>query len=151
MWKKTVGFILSLAMLFMFITGVCAAENNPQKVDTSPTRFIEKDIRIAPLFAYTQSTYTSLAIDSGNAWCYASLTGYEGITSRIDITIYLQKRFLLFWTTDTTWSGTFYDYEAYMYELRTVPGGTYRVKAVYVAYDGSASETITEYSATVTY
>ena len=151
MWKKTIGFILSLAMLLILMTGVYAAENNPQKVVTGFSHFIEKDIRIAPLFVYTQSTYTNLSIDSDEALCYASLTGYEGVTTRIDITIYLQKRVLFFWTTDTSWSDTFYDYEASMYQLHLVSSGTYRVKAVYVAYSGSNSETITEYSPTVTY
>lgn len=151
MWKKTIGFILGLAMLFMLTMGVYAAEYNPQKVGTVSTGSITRNIGIIPLLLYTEGTYTSLGITSGDALCIASLTGYEGVTTRIDITVYLQKRVLLFWTTDTSWSDTFYDYEASMYELHIVPSGTYRVKAVYVAYSGSNKETITEYSPTVTY
>lgn len=151
MWKKTIGFILSLTMMFALMTGIYAAESNFKKADTAYIASLTQNIGVMPLFLYTEGTYTSLSIDSGSAWCYGNVIGIDGVTTRIDITLYLQKRVLLFWTTDTSWSDTFYDYEASMYQLHLVSSGTYRVKAVYVVYSGSDSETITEYSATVTY
>jgi hypothetical protein len=56
---------------------------------------------------YTNSTYTNLAIVSGNATCIASFTGYPGITSKVEISMYLQKKFLIFWLTEDSWSQTY--------------------------------------------
>ncbi len=151
MWKKPIGFLLCLVLLFLPTMNVNAAENESQKTIPINTSIIEQDSVILPLFAYTRSTYTSLSILSGTASCVTSLTGYQGTTTNVEITMYLEKRFLFFWLTETSWSGTFNSYSGSMYEQHSVSGGTYRVKAVYVAYNGTASETITEYSSTVTY
>ena len=150
MQKKMVGFLLSLVLIFIPLMSVNAAEN------VSPNDILGNDFKIqeniySPLSLYTRNIYTGLDINSGNAMCTASLTGYQGVTTKIEITMYLEKRFLFFWFTDTSWSATFYSNNALMNRQCSISGGTYRVKAVYVAYSGTASETMTEYSETVAY
>ena len=66
----------------------------------------------------------------------------------------LQKKggFLnLFWNDVVTWTQTFNDYKGALSKSYNVSGGTYRIRADYVAYKGSASETITAYSSEVKY
>lgn len=148
MFKKRIGLVLCLALLLVPIMG---ATDNAAVIASSGNNFTTQGNAIVPLAAYTRSTYTNLAIVSGTATCVASLTGFSGITTQVDITMYLEKRYLFIWMTDTSWSQTFYSYSGSMSEQHSVSSGTYRVKAVYVAYSGSNSETITGYSDTITY
>ena len=70
------------------------------------------------------------------------------------ITMTLQKKggFLnLFWNDVATWSQTFYNYKGVLSKSHNVSDGTYRIRAVYVAYKGADSETITENSSNVKY
>lgn len=152
MLKKMIGLFLCLVLLLLPIVGVNAEDNESYKTYSTDTNYVTYNNAIVPLSAYTKSTYTNLAIVSGSATCVASLTGYPGITTKVEITMYLEKKqFLFFWFTDASWSETFYSYNAAMSKQWSVSGGTYRVKAVYVAYSGTESETITGYSSTVTY
>jgi hypothetical protein len=150
MQKKMVGFLLSLLLIFIPLMSVNAAEDVSRSDSFSNDLMIQENV-YSPLSLYVRNTYTGLDINSSNAICTASLTGYQGVTTKIEITMYLEKRFLFFWFTDTIWSATFYSNSALLNEQHGISSGTYRVKAVYVAYSGTASETITEYSETVAY
>ncbi len=102
---------------------------------------------IQPLYDYTASHVTNLTISGGTASCKASLTGYSGTTSKIEITMTLQKKTLLWWSNVESWTGTYNTYYGSLTKSKAVDSGTYRVKAVYKVYSGSKSETITGYSA----
>ena len=110
---------------------------------------------ITPSWAYISDTTTTLSISgSGVATCTAKITGYSGTTTKVQITVTLQKKggFLnLFWTDVTQWSQTFDNYYGTLSKSYNVSSGTYRIRAVYVAYKGSDSETITAYSSEVKY
>lgn len=111
-------------------------------------------ISIAPYTAYTKSTSTNLTVSSGQASASAKFTGYPGTTTKVSITMTLQKQgFLgLYWSDVASWTQTLNSYNATMGKsYGGLSGGTYRVKAVYTAYSGSASETFTEYSGNVKY
>ena len=58
----------------------------------------------------------------------------------------LQKHTFLWWSTVETWEGTFNDFFGTLSETIHVGSGTYRVKADFTVYSGSASEDITMYS-----
>lgn len=97
-----------------------------------------------PRFSYTAYTATSLEITTnGVAYCTANVEGYYGTTTKIHIEMKLQKHTVLWWSTQETWEGTFNDYVGALAKTKTVGSGTYRVKAVYTVYSGSASEEIT--------
>lgn len=104
---------------------------------------------VTPNWAYTNDTLTALSISgSGVATGTAKITGYSGTTTKITITMYLEKKgFLgLFWSETASWTQTFNDYKGALSKSYNVSGGTYRIRAVYIAYKGTASETITAYS-----
>lgn len=102
---------------------------------------------VQPRWSYTNVTFVGLSIPtSGQAVCTADAEGYPGITTKIYIKMTLQKYTFLWWSTVETWEGTFNgDYGA-LSEIIQVGSGTYRVKADYTVYSGSASEDITMYS-----
>jgi len=145
MWEKAIGLMLGIVLVFSVMATV-----NAQGIGDS----INPDDPIVGTYAlYTKSTRTDLSISSGQASALAIFNGYNGITTKVTITMTLQKQgFLgLWWTDEASWTETFNNYNATMDRKATVSGGTYRVKAVYTAYGGSASETFTEYSLNVKY
>ena len=138
MWKKAVSLMLVAVLVLSAATVVSAQSIDTAEQAPVPTRM-----------AYISSTNTSLTISSGQASAYARLIGYPGTTTKISITMTLQKQgFLgLYWSDVTGWSDTFYSSTATMSRTHSgLSGGTYRLKAVYTAYSGNASETVTEYS-----
>lgn len=158
MWKKTIGLVLCLAVLSLPMMNVCAVNDELEVTDSVEVSAPLQDSASTPgssegtlKLVYTNSIYTNLAIVSGNATCIAGFTGYPGITNKVEISMYLQKRFLIFWLTEDNWSQTYYNYSATMSHQTGVSGGTYRVKAIYIAFSGAESETVTGYSSTVTY
>ena len=102
---------------------------------------------VQPRFNYTSYTYVALELTAnGTAYCLADVEGYDGITTKIHIKMILQKSVQRRWTDKATWEGTFNDVWGALDESVTVTTGTYRVKAIYTVYSGSAYEEITAYS-----
>ena len=104
---------------------------------------------IQPYYEYTSYNKANLDISGGQATCESTISGYSGITTKVTITMYLEKKTLWWWSTQASWTGTFNSYRGALSKNYAVGGGTYRVRAVYVAYSGSNSETITGYSVEV--
>ena len=105
-----------------------------------------------PYLTYINTATTILGIDNGVANGGASIICYSTV-NKITITMYLEKKGLLglYWTTVTSWDRTFYASDAFFSASSSVSSGTYRIRAVYVAYSGSASESVTGYSPEVKY
>lgn len=102
---------------------------------------------VQPRWSYTNVTFVGLSIpSSGYAVCTADAEGYPGTTTKIYIKMTLQKHTFLWWSTVETWEGTFNDFFGTLSETIHVGSGTYRVKADFTVYSGSASEDITMYS-----
>ena len=130
MCKKLISLALCIVMLFSFSV-VASAE----------------DDGVAPVFDYTNMTATSILYSSGKFYCEASADGYSGITTKIEITMTLQKKGLLWWSKVESWSGTYNkSYATLSKSYATTKSGKYRVKAVYKVYSGSDSEKITSYT-----
>jgi len=103
-------------------------------------------------FSYTGMTVTSIIIKNGTAICTASIEGYPGTTTKVEIEMTLQKRtLLLFWSDQVTWTKTASGYYAGLEKSKSIDSGTYRTKAVYTAYSGSAKEVTTGYSSDLKY
>jgi hypothetical protein len=139
MLKRTLGILLFCVLLFGAVAPVTV---NAAIVSSD----LDDDLTL--YMAYTRSTTQSLSISGGQAVATASITGYPSTTTKVKITLYLEKRGLLglYWTTTESWSQTFNNYSGTLCKTYSVSSGTYRVRAVYVAYSGSSSETITGYS-----
>lgn len=105
--------------------------------------------------AYTLETKTLISISGGKAHCTGSLTGYQGITTKVDITLTLQRKL----ASSSTWTNyynhpkqTFNSYRGTAtFSKDIVRGYQYRTRAVYTAWAGTKSETFTEYSGAMAY
>jgi len=143
MRKKTLAIILSLVLLLGFSIPIQAV--NPPELQQNI------DDELVLRYAYTNHVVTNLSIASNIAYIDASLSGYPGTTTKVEITAKLQKKTLLFfWSDVESWSGTFNTYRGSIYKAYGVSSGTYRVVATYKAYSGSASETINAQSGNAT-
>ena len=143
MRKKTlVALLLSLVLLFGF--SVPAQAGIPPEVQQ------DNGDELVLYYAYTNSTCTHLSVSSGKAYILGDVVGYYGITTKIEITLTLQKKTLLFfWSDVASWSATFNTYDGILNKVYSVSNGTYRVAATYKVYRGSAYETINEQTASV--
>ena len=105
--------------------------------------------------SYTNATQTLIGISGSKATCIGSLTGYQGITTKVEITLTLQRKL----SSSSTWSDyynhpkqTFNDYRGTATCTKDIVRGyQYRTKAVYTAWSGTKSETFTEYSGAMAY
>ena len=136
MWKKVIAVLVSVTLLctsFLCVSAQTVSSDNAE---------------IAPLLQFTKNTTTILVISGGQASAAASFSGDKGTTTKVVITMTLQKKgFLgLWWSDEASWTETFNSYNASMNRKHSVSDGTYKVKAEYVAYSGSKSETVTDYS-----
>ena len=127
MRKSLVSLILVLVLLFIGSFAVNAADS---------------DIASQPRYSYTNSAASTLSISNGIACCTADLTGYQS-TTKIKITIELQKKGGLWWNEVDTWTVTYYDNTAILSKSCAVSSGKYRAKSTFVVYCGNDSETIT--------
>ena len=113
----------------------------------STTLMVSAENQVQPRWSYTNFTFVGLEVTTaGTAYCTANVDGYDGITTKVHIEMKLQKYTVLWWSTQETWEGTFNDYYGTLVKTKSVGSGTYRVKAVFTVYSGSASEEITSYS-----
>ena len=144
MSKRIVSLFLSALLLFCCALGASATNENriADEKEDPPTRF-----------SYINGTVTGLNISvGGTAYCGADLVGYPGVTTKVEIELKLQKRFLLlFWTDEATWSQAFNSYTGTLSKSVNVSSGTYRVQATYTAYSGTKTETTTGTSPSQTY
>lgn len=134
MYKKFISLILSAVLLLGFSTNT----------------FAVREPEIQPYYAYTQSYKTTLSISGGKAYCMAKLTGVSGTTTKVKITMTLEKKVLFWWSEKETWTQTFNSYNGTLSKTYIDTGsGTYRVNAEYIVYCGAKSETITDTSLAV--
>jgi len=151
--RKILAMAIAVCVLFSCAISVNAQANESL---TDGRIWIENNSdEIGSRFSYTNSTATTLSISSsGVSTSTARLNGYQGTTTKVDITMTLQRKgglFNLFWNDVTTWSQTFNSHSGTLSRTYNVSSGTYRVKAVYKAFSGNNSETITSYSGEVKY
>lgn len=144
MSKKIAALILSVVLIF---SAAMVAGAEGARAPVSPASSSEGEPGIQPLFDYTNTTTASLKISNGTAACVTTITGYYGVTTKIEIKMTLQKKFLLWWNTEESWSTTINDYYGGLSKTTaSVDSGTYRVKVEFTVYSGSKSEEITTYS-----
>ena len=104
---------------------------------------------IQPYYTYTESVNTMLKISNGTATCVSSILGKTG-TTKVKITMTLEKKVLFWWSEKETWTQTFNSKNGTLSKTYSVAdSGTYRITAEYVAYSSSGSETINDTSAEV--
>ena len=107
---------------------------------------------VQPRLTYTNYAVTALDITTnGVAYCTAYAEGHTQLATKVHIKMILQKHTVLWWSNQETWEGTFNTSYGALSETASVKKGTYRVKAIYTVYSGSASEEIEAFSQEKTY
>lgn len=144
MFKKMLAAVMAGIMLMSSSAAAVAAQPLDGEVWMQPAAIVEDELM--PLYSYTQSAAASLDISNGVATCLATLKGYSGTTTKIEVTMTLQKKTALWWPDVISWSTTYNNYYMNLSRSESVSSGTYRVKAEFKVYNGSKSETVTVYS-----
>lgn len=128
MFKK----FLALVMCLVLICGigiVASAESSESLVQ--------------PRYSYTSGISATLRDSSGKALCVGNVLGYNDITTKVVLTMTLQKKtLLLFWSTEKEWTTTVNSYTAALSKTVAVDSGTYRVKVEAKVYSGSNYENV---------
>lgn len=143
MLKRIAAIILSTIILCS--TGLIV---NAEGV-AHPTTIANNISGIQPYYEYANIVTATLSKSNGKAVCNANVIGYNGTTTKIKITMTLQKKTLLWWSTVDEWTTTVNSYQAVFSKTRAVNSGKHRVKVCAIVYSGSNSETININSATV--
>lgn len=123
--------ILALVMCLVLMCGmgvVASAETAENKVQ--------------PRYSYTNIITATLTNSGGKALCGADVEGYSGTTTKIVITMTLQKKTLLWWSEVEEWTTTSNTFYATLVKTATVDSGKHRVKVEATVYSGSNSEEV---------
>lgn len=99
--------------------------------------------QVQPRYSYTSGISATLRNSNGKALCVGDVLGYNGTTTKIVLTMTLQKKtLLLFWSTEKEWTITANDYTTALSKTVAVDSGTYRVKVEAKVYSGSNYENV---------
>ena len=124
--------ILALVMCLVLMCGMTiavSAENGENQVQ--------------PRYSYTNTIGATLRNSNGKALCVGDVLGYSGTTTKIVLTMTLQKKtLLLFWSTEKEWTITANSYTTALSKTVSVDSGTYRVKVEAKVYAGSNYENV---------
>jgi len=144
--KRLFALALCFLLVFSCMMVASATTTSADEANTSPT---------PTRWSYINNTTTSIGISGGKAICAGSITGYKGITTKVEITLTLQRKL----ASSSTWDD-FYNHPKQIFNdycgtasfsKAIVSGYQYRTKAFYTAYSGSSSESLTQYSSVVSY
>ena len=142
------NFLKKSIVWMMFMALMCAL----LPVANATPRALPEDEIVQPKYSYIKNATTNLAISGGTATCKATIEGYSGTTTKLVIEMTLQKKSGLFsWDDVETWKTSILSYQLTSTKTKTVGSGTYRVRTKFTAYNGSASESTTKNSSSVTY
>lgn len=128
MFKKILALIMCVVLMCGMTMAVSAESAESQ---------------VQPRYTYTSTITATLRNSNGKALCLGDVEGYSDTTTKIVLTVTLQKRtLLLFWTTEKEWTTTVNDFYATISKTVAVDSGTYRVKVEAKVYSGSNYENV---------
>lgn len=136
MFKKILALVMCLVL--MCGTGLMASAETV-------------DSQVQPRYSYTNIISATLTESNGKAMCGGDVSGYNGTTTKIVLTMTLQKKTLLWWSKVDEWTTTTNTYYATLVKTATVNSGTHRVKVEAKVYAGSNYETVDCTSKTYTF
>ena len=140
MWlKKLLVCFLAAVLLISSPTSVMAADNNESAV--------------SPCNLYTNQVITKFTISSaGTANLLTRVSGYESLTTRVSVYVYLQKYQNGTWKTINSCSqATSASSLTLTKSVAVEKGYRYRMKVSSYVYSGSDSENIVKYSVEAKY
>lgn len=142
--------IVSLALCYLMLCG-----GSVQTFATEPNVFVPPTVysEISPYMDYIAQASGSLYIDSnGVATVKSSVYGYQGTTTRVEISANLQQYKSGRWITLKNFTTESNSHRTSLSDTHSVSKGySYRVQATIKAYSGSAVETRTVTSSEANY
>lgn len=153
--KKWIAVLLVVMMCFGFSVSAFA-EENIEPVDNNDYSWELEGLDGTPSVArwsYTNCTTQGMSIKNGTATVTASVTGYQGVATKVVMYMYLQQSKNGGWTNLTSYTHTFNTYygDAEHYYSTCPKGYTYRLRCSYYVYSGSQYEHIIAYSNNYSY
>lgn len=127
MFRKILALVMCLVL--MCGTGLMASAETAEN-------------QVQPRYSYTRGISATLANSGGKALCVGDVNGYNGTTTKIVVTMTLQKKTLLWWSKVDEWTTTANTYMASISKTVAVDSGTHRVKVEATVYSGSNSEEV---------
>lgn len=111
----------------------------------------QEETGVAPCMTYIVESVCDLSISGTTATVDCWVEGQYGDATKAKVIAELQVKSGNNWIAYGTWVDTQNDYEAAVYETKEVKkGNTYRVKATYTVWEGSASESLILFSDEIT-
>lgn len=100
--------------------------------------------QVMPLMEYIYEASHKLSISNGTATVYARVRGKSSMATKCKITVELQEKGVLFWSTVKSWSTTEYGRTAELNASQSVTSGkSYRIVTTVTVWSGTDSETQT--------
>lgn len=150
MFKKFLAMLMCL-VLICGIGVVASAEGGSSADEYNQTVSENGENLVQPCYDYTNIITATLANSGGKAVCAGSVMGYNGTTTKIVLTMTLQKKTLLWWSKVQEWTVTVNNYTAAISKTVSVDSGTHRVKVEAKVYAGSNYENVDCTSKTYTF
>lgn len=139
--QKTVTILLLVCTTMLLLPGTVMAENNDAT----------GNLLIQPRLSYIVEAENDFSIEGTTATVDCRVTGNISDATKAKVIAELQVKSGSNWIAYGTWTNTQNSYEAYVYETKAVKkGNTYRVKATYTVWEGSASEELILFSDEIT-
>ena len=149
MKKKFIRMIL-LALVCIMAFQTISFANNGYIEDNNDFMEDEYDVEGTPnltRWSYTSSATESLYINGGTATMTSSVTGYSGVTTKIEIYFYLQQYSGGSWKNLKTYKDTVNSWYAVKEHSYPVSKGyKYRLRCSYYVYSGSSYDHFMEYT-----
>ena len=100
--------------------------------------------QVMPLMEYIYEAGHKLHVSDGQATVYAFVRGNSSVATKCKITVELQEKGLIFWSTVKSWSATESGRSAELTAFQEVTSGkSYRLTTTVTVWSGSDSETQT--------
>ncbi len=133
--KRILAAMLVIMMTMMLVPSTALAEEN-----MNLGKFQEASL-VTPRLTYIDSAEADLTIDNGVAIVDCWVNGDMFTATKAKVIAELQLKSGNSWMAYGTWTDIQNDYEAWVYETKSVKAGqTYRVKATVTVWEGSQSE-----------
>ena len=135
---KRLNKVLSVLFLFLLVCSSCLPFAAAEDLDTPVNEDISVDLQ------YISIANCNLTIVNGTAHISSIVSGTPGSTTKCKITLSLQQKSLLWWSTVESWKKTELSYQTTLNaSYSVVSGKTYRAIAVVTVWNGINSETTT--------
>jgi len=136
--RKVIVLLCLMAVMFVPCQSIFAAEENVE-------------YPVAPMMTYIADYTIDFSIRNGVASTSVSVDGDVLTATRAKVIAELQVKSGSNWIPVAIWTDDQYDYTACVEESHDVVSGhTYRVKGTFMVWEGSASETVYDYSDEIT-